>query len=64
MARKQTGFASKVRNSKQEMICPVCEKPVNYVLFVNSSKSEATGAWKFNKKNVGICSCNEKQVMG
>ncbi|MFC1562745.1 hypothetical protein ACFL4Z_01685 [candidate division KSB1 bacterium] len=62
MAKKGTSFLSKVRKEKTEVICPVCGKSISYLLFVKSVKSEVTGAWRFNKKNLGVCKCNEEEV--
>ena len=64
MARKDKSFAAKVHKEKKVNICPVCESTINSILLVKSVKSEVTGAWKFNEKNVGVCKCNEKEVWG
>ena len=64
MARKEKSFLSKVQKEKHIIKCPVCNQPITPVLFVDSVRSEATGAWRFNERKIKLCKCNEKEVWG
>ena len=62
MAKDKT-FGAKVAKSQAiaSKVCPVCKDAVTTVHLVNSVKNEATGAYRFNEKYVGVCKCNEKE---
>jgi len=62
MARKQRTFSDKVQSKKHEVICPQCNSPIQSVFLVRSVKSEHSGAWKFKKRLVKVCKCNQKEV--
>ncbi len=64
MARKEKSFLAKVRKEKMIIKCPVCSKAITPIIFVNSVQSEISGAWKFNKRIVKLCKCNEKEIFG
>ncbi len=63
MAKSQT-FADKLNKSqrKSKVICTKCDTEFSYILLVNSNKSEKTGAYRFNQRQVRVCKCNEKEV--
>ena len=63
MPRKLTTFADKVKKETHVVYCPKCGGAIETVLVVNSVKS-SSGAWKFKKKNVGVCKCNQAEVYG
>ena len=62
MARKQRTFADKVGTKRHEVICPQCNSPIQSVFVVRPVKSEHSGAWKFKRKFVKVCKCNQKEV--
>jgi hypothetical protein len=62
MARKQRTFADKVQAKTHVVNCPKCNSPIQNVFLVRSVKSEHTGAWKFKKRLVRVCKCNQKEV--
>jgi hypothetical protein len=60
MAKKQT-FADKMTKKSDEVICPVCNGPKQFVKHVKAVKTES-GAWKFRSATTGVCKCNEKEI--
>ncbi|MCK4856558.1 MAG: hypothetical protein KAT58_01175 [candidate division Zixibacteria bacterium] len=62
MAKRQS-FADKVGKKAQATICPVCNQPVEYVKVVDPTYAAAKSSWKFKEKLVGICKCNEKDIL-
>ncbi|HOD66236.1 MAG TPA: hypothetical protein PLR32_07725 [candidate division Zixibacteria bacterium] len=59
MAKRQS-FADKASKKSHQVICPVCESPVQYVKHVKAEKNGA--GWKFRAVSVGVCKCNEKEI--
>jgi hypothetical protein len=62
MARRQS-FADKASKKAHVTICPVCSSQVDYVKLVAPAYSEAKKSWKLRDKLVGICKCNEKEIL-
>ena len=62
---KQTDFAEKAKKSAMErgVKCPKCGSIKVPTLFVSSVPS-AHGSYRFNRKHVQICKCNEKEIYG
>ena len=58
MAKKQD-FARKVKGNIGEQ-CPKCETVYQFTQVITPNVNE--GAIKFNKANVKVCKCNEKEV--
>jgi formate dehydrogenase maturation protein FdhE len=58
-------FADKMAKSTVDYSkhCPVCGESLRPVLYVVSEKSKTTGAWRFNQRFVGVCKCNEHDIM-
>ncbi len=62
---KDRSFASKTANIGTEgETCPVCGTVYTNLKHVSTSKSDKSDAWKFNKKMVKVCNCNEKKIYG
>ncbi|HNR68081.1 MAG TPA: hypothetical protein PKN04_07015 [bacterium] len=65
---KDRSFAAKTaktgQNIAQVKICPVCNSPVQAVKYIEQYKNEATGTIRFKDKMVGVCKCNEKDLIG
>lgn len=61
---KQVDFAGKAKKASQEkgVKCPTCGTVKVPTLTVQAAKS-AHGSYRFNKKHVQICKCNEKQIL-
>ena len=59
-------FAQKVAKSATDYTkhCPECGESLHTIKYVVSEKSKETGAWRFNQKFIGICKCNEKEILG
>ena len=64
MARKVRGFADKIAKIREQRgdVCPVCGETVKSILVVSPIESERTGALRFRRNQVGVCSCNSKEV--
>ncbi|MFN3134771.1 MAG: hypothetical protein ACK44H_04280 [Candidatus Kryptonium sp.] len=64
MAKKVASFADKVAKDAKKVVatCPQCGAPIQVAYLVVSKKSEETGNWRYNKKSVKICKCNEKEI--
>ena len=65
MAKAKT-FAVKLAKSGMDYTkhCPTCGESISTIKLVTSERSEKTVAWRFNQKFVGICKCNQKEVIG
>jgi len=66
MAKKGRTFADKVRKMSQRTVdlCPTCNTEIKSIVLISSVWSERTKSWKFNRQNVQLCKCNEKEVYG
>ncbi len=62
MAKRQS-FADKASKKTHATICPVCSAQVEYVRLVDPAYSTDKKSWKFKDKLIGICKCNEKEVL-
>lgn len=64
MAKKVASFADKVAKDAKKIIetCPRCGSPIQIAQLVVSKKSEETEMWRYSKKSVKICKCNEKEI--
>jgi ribosomal protein L34E len=62
MAKRQS-FADKASKKIAVTVCPVCNTPLEWVKLVDPTFSEAKKSWKFKDRQVGICKCNEKEVL-
>ena len=62
---KQTSFVDKLAKSAIDHTkhCPVCNQSITTIKLVTSEHSPKTGAWRFNQKYVGLCKCNETEVI-
>lgn len=65
MAKAKT-FADKIAKDKLDFTkhCPKCGESLSMVKLVNSEPSDKEGAWKFSEKIVGVCKCNEQEILG
>jgi hypothetical protein len=62
MAKKQD-FASKVAKAQRTSdSCPACGAVYTYLKKEEAYFSEHTNSWKYAKKNIKVCKCNEKEV--
>jgi len=62
---KDRSFASKtLKIGIESDTCPVCGTAYTFLKHVSTAKSEKSNAWKFNKKMVKVCNCNEKEIYG
>lgn len=63
MAKSQT-FADKLSKGQRrsKVICTKCNTEYSFILHVISEKSEKTGAYRFNQRQMRVCKCNEKQI--
>jgi hypothetical protein len=64
MAKAKT-FADKMAKSALDFHkhCSKCGEALNTIQLVVSERSATTGSWRFNEKYVGVCKCNEKEVI-
>ena len=62
---KAKSFADKVAKSTKDLSkhCPKCKEPITAIQLVASERSPKSGAWRFNSKFMGLCKCNEKEVI-
>ena len=62
---KQQDFAEKAKKAGAERgtKCPKCGTVRVATLYVNAVPS-AHGSYRFNRKNVQVCKCNEKEIYG
>lgn len=60
---KAKSFADKVAKSTMDFHkhCPKCGEAINTIQLVKAEKS--ANSWRFNDKYVGVCKCNEKEVI-
>ncbi|MEN3038305.1 MAG: hypothetical protein ABDI07_03995 [Candidatus Kryptonium sp.] len=64
MAKKVASFADKVAKDAKKVIetCPKCNAPIQIAQLVVSKRNDETGNWRYSKRSVKICKCNEKEV--
>ena len=63
MAKKAKTFAEKALGRQSNApVCPVCGEAYTPILVVNSEKSKENNQWKYARKMVKVCKCNEKEV--
>ena len=61
---KTTSFAEKAAKAmagKKGSECPKCGELMQSVLVISSEKSEKA-SYKYNRRFVRVCKCNEKEV--
>jgi len=58
-------FADKMNKATSDFSthCPKCGEAISYVKLVTSEKSEKNGAIRFNQRMVGVCKCNENNIV-
>ena len=63
---KSKSFADKMAKSGQDdsTHCSQCGEAITTIKLITSEKSETTGAWRFKQNFIGLCKCNEKDVLG
>ncbi|MFC1544090.1 hypothetical protein ACFL4Y_02435 [Gemmatimonadota bacterium] len=61
---KGKSFADKVAKAREQQgdHCPVCGETIKSIMVVAPIESERSGALRFRRKLVGVCSCNQKDV--
>ncbi len=60
---KSTSFADKVNKmNKKSVTCPKCGSDYSYIQSITSERSEKSGSYKFNRRQVRVCKCNEKEI--
>lgn len=66
MAKKDRSFAAKIRKSAGDFVrrCPVCGEPYRDIQYVSTNRSKKTGAWKFSRRGIAVCKCNEAEIYG
>ncbi len=61
MAKRQS-FADKANKEKHTKICPICNSPITYTLLVKANKT-SSGFYNYKQNRVGICKCNQKELL-
>jgi hypothetical protein len=61
---KGKSFADKVAKGREQRgdVCSVCGETIKSILVVSPTESERSGALRFRRNLVGVCSCNSKEV--
>jgi hypothetical protein len=61
---KAKSFADKVAKNNMDFHkhCAVCGGAINNIRLVAAEKSGSNG-WRYREKHVGVCKCNEKEVV-
>lgn len=62
---KQKSFADKVAKATHDFSrhCKTCGETISTVKLVSTERSPKTGAYRFKEKFVGVCKCNEKELL-
>jgi len=62
---KAKSFADKVAKSSQDFTkhCPKCGESILHVQLVSSERSPKSSSWRFNSRFLGMCKCNEKEIV-
>ena len=55
---------AKTVKTKNVVQCPVCKSPVTAALYIRPIYSAAKGSWKYNRRHIKVCKCNQKEVYG
>lgn len=63
---KDRSFMAKVAKSQltPSRQCPVCKEAINSFQIIQTEQNTEKKSWRFKKKYVGVCKCNEKDVIG
>ena len=63
---KDRSFATKVAKAAQQFgkHCSKCGEAYKNVQVVSSEKHPVKGTWRFVTRNIAVCKCNEKDVLG
>lgn len=66
MGKKDRSFASKVAKASRQFgkHCSQCGEQYKFVKVITSVKHPVKDSWRFVSKNVQVCKCNEKDVIG
>ena len=62
---KGKSFIDKLGKSGKDFSkhCSKCGESISTVKVITSELVDETGAWRFKKKFVGICKCNEEKII-
>ena len=62
---KAKSFADKVNKGTHDYTthCPECGESYTTIKLITSEKSDKTQAWRFNQRFVGLCKCNENEIV-
>ena len=63
MAKRQS-FADKASKKAHVSVCPVCNSNIEFARVVAPTYSTDKNSWKVKDKMVGICKCNQKDILG
>jgi len=63
---KERSFQAKVAKAQMapQRQCKVCKEAIVSYQVVQTVKNAEKNSWRFKEKYVGVCKCNEKQVLG
>ena len=53
-----------VKAAKHVQQCPVCKSPMTAALYIRPVYFDETDSWKFNRRHIKVCKCNQKEVYG
>jgi len=62
MAKKQS-FSDKANKKSHAVNCPVCSEAIQFIKVVKPVKGDK-GGWKMRAQNVGVCKCNNADILG
>ena len=63
---KDRSFAAKVAKSQHltQKHCQICGQELTSVKVIEAQKNPLKGSWRFKDKQLSVCKCNEKEIMG
>ena len=63
---KDRSFQAKVAKSQLGPVhpCPVCKESIVTYHVVRTARNEDKNSWRFKEKFIGVCKCNEKEILG
>lgn len=63
---KATTFAEKAAKAsmKRGIDCPKCSTTLQPLLYISSEYNDKSHSWKFARRRVQVCKCNEKEIYG